>query len=103
LASDLADVKVDTAAILADTGTDGVVLKAAGLAADAVDEILDEVVEGTTTLRQAIKIMMSALAAKVSGGGTTTITFRDVGDTKDRITATVDADGNRTAMTLDGS
>ena len=33
------EVKTETAAILADTGTDGVVLKAAGLAADAVTEI----------------------------------------------------------------
>lgn len=101
--SGLVKIAQDVAAVLADTGTDGVVVKAAGLAADAVDEILDEVVEGTTTLRQAIKIMLSALVAKVSGGGTTTITFRDIGDSKDRITATVDADGNRTAVTLDGS
>jgi hypothetical protein len=33
------EVKTETAAILADTGTDGVVLKAAGLAEDAVTEI----------------------------------------------------------------
>jgi len=37
--TDLPAVKTDTAAILVDTGTDGVVLKAAGLAADAVVEI----------------------------------------------------------------
>lgn len=89
--------------ILADTGTDGVVLKAAGLAADAVDEILDEVVEGTLTLRQCIRIFLSALAGKSTGGGTTTVTFRDNADGKARITATVTADGNRTAMTLDGA
>ena len=35
----VSEVKTDTAAILADTGTDGVVLKAAGLNADAVAEI----------------------------------------------------------------
>jgi len=98
---DTVDGVVD--AILLDTGTDGVVLKAAGLNADAVDEILDEVIEGTTTLRQAIRLFLSALASKSSGGGTSTIKFRDVGDSKDRITATVDSDGNRTAMTLDAS
>lgn len=73
------------------------------LAADAVDEILDEVVEGSTTLRQAIRLLLSFIGAKVSGGGSTTITFRDIGDTKNRITMTVDADGDRSAVTLDGS
>lgn len=73
------------------------------LAADAVDEILDEVVEGTLTLRQAIRLFLSALAGKSSGGGTATITFRDNADSKARITATVDADGNRTAVTLDAA
>src|SRR5574343_350227 len=77
---------------------------ASALAADAVDEILDEVVEGTTTLRQAIRLFLSALTGKCSGGGTTTITFRDIGDTKDRLVLTVDSSGNRTAVgTRDGS
>ena len=38
-------IKAETALIVADTGTDGVILKAAGLNADAVDEILDEVID----------------------------------------------------------
>ena len=97
----LVDTVVD--AILKDTGTDGVVLKAAGLNADAVDEILDEVIEGSTTLRQAIAVMLAALAGKSSGGGTTAIKFRDVADSKNRISATVDSGGNRTAITIDGS
>ncbi len=96
-------IHTDVDAVLADTGTDGVVLKAAGLAADAVDEILDEVVEGTITLRQAMRIFLSALAGKSAGGGTVTLTFQNNADTAPRITATVDANGNRTAMTLDGA
>lgn len=67
------------------------------------DAVHDEVTEGTTTLRQSIKLISSALFAKTSGGGTATLVARDVGDTKDRITLTVDADGNRTASTLDGT
>ena len=98
---DTIDGNVD--AILADTGTDGVVLKAAGLNADAVDEILDEVVEGTITLRQAVRLLLSTLTGKATGGGTTTHTFRDVGDTKARVTFTTDANGNRTASTIDGT
>lgn len=64
---------------------------------------LDQVVEGTLSLAQALRVMLAALAGKASGGGSTTITFRDVADAKARITATVDANGNRTAVTLDGS
>lgn len=88
---------IDAAAIA--TGA----IDADALAADAVDEILDEVVEGTTTLRQATRLTMSAIAAKVSGMGTTTASFRDIGDTKNRIVATVDSSGNRTAVTLDAT
>ena len=70
------------------------------LTAAAIDLILDDVVDGTYTLRQLVRLMASALAGKVSGGGTATVVFRDVPDTKDRITATVDVNGNRTAVTL---
>lgn len=73
------------------------------LSAAGIDSIIDEVVEGTLTLRQAVRLFLSALAGKSAGGGTTTITFRDKADSKNRISATVDADGNRTAITLDGS
>jgi len=158
---DTVDANVD--AILADTGTDGVVLKAAGLAEDAVteiqtglaleatltaikgagwstetlkiirdalttaqadldnpnqykadvsaltnvtlsaagvDAILDEVVVGSYTMRQLLTVMAAAMAGKVSGGGTSTITFRGVDDASNVIVATVDASGNRSAVTL---
>ncbi|KKN20057.1 hypothetical protein LCGC14_0939510 [marine sediment metagenome] len=95
------DNSADINAILTDTGTDGVVLKAAGLNADAVDEILDEEVDndGTAiTLRGAIKLILSILTAKSSGGGSATLVFRDVNDSKNRLSCTVDANGNRTAV-----
>ena len=90
---DTVDSNVD--AILADTGTDGVVLSAAG-----ADAILDEVVVGSYTMRQLLKVFASALAGKLSGGGTTTLTFRGVDDASDVIVATVDASGNRSGITL---
>ena len=74
---------------------------AGGLSAAAVDSILDEVVEGTTTVRQMLRGYAAALLGKASGLATTTATFRDIDDSKDRIVATVDANGNRTAVTLD--
>jgi hypothetical protein len=69
------------------------------------DEILDAVdgVETGVTVREALRIVLSALAGKISGAGTNTISIRDVNDTKDRIVATVDSSGNRTAVTLDDS
>jgi hypothetical protein len=45
--------------------------------------------------------MAAALAGKVSGATTSTVTIRDVNDTRNRIVATVDGNGNRTALTLD--
>lgn len=73
------------------------------LSATGIDAIIDDVIEGTLTLRQAIRIYLAALGGKSTGGGTNTITFLDNAGSKARITATVDADGNRTAMTLDGT
>lgn len=80
-------------------------LDADALATDAVAEIvagiLDEVVDGSTTMRQLLRGFASTLLGKASGLGTTTAIYRDLADTKARITATVDADGNRTAVTRD--
>jgi hypothetical protein len=76
--------------------------------ADIADAVLDEVVDtnnpaNANSLREVVNVMSAALAGKSSGGGTANIKFRDLGDTKDRISATVDADGNRTAITDDGT
>jgi hypothetical protein len=60
-------------------------------------------IETGITPRSAHKLELSSLAGKLSGAATTTVTIRNVGDTKNRITATVDADGNRSAVTTDVS
>ena len=95
-----------------DSGTAGVAvasiandaITAAALKADAVteiaDAILDEVVVGSYTMRQLLKVMAAALAGKATGGGTTSVTFRGVDDASNVIVATVDANGNRSAVTL---
>jgi hypothetical protein len=70
------------------------------LSAGGVDAILDEVVDNTATMRQILMLALAVLAGKSAGGGTATITFRDHADSKNRVTATVDADGNRTAVSL---
>lgn len=73
---------------------------ATALAAE-VDAFHDEQVDGTTTFRQSVRLQNSVLAGKASGLATTTAVYRDLADTKDRISATVDADGNRSAVTRD--
>jgi hypothetical protein len=97
LPSDPADQSIiiaATDAVLAAIGA----LASAGAIADAV---LDEVVDGTKTLRESIRLANAALGGKASGLGTATATFRNPDDDKNRIVATVDADGNRTAVALD--
>lgn len=78
-------------------------IDADALAADAIDEIIDEVIEGSTTLRQALRLILAVAAGKSAGGGSSPVTFRDMADSKNRISATVDANGNRTAVTRDSS
>ena len=69
-----------------------------GLAVSLLDE---QDVETGYSVREALRIILAAMGGKVSGAGTSTITFRNVTDDKDRIIATVDNDGNRTSVTLD--
>jgi hypothetical protein len=72
---------------------------AVGLSAAAVDAVLDEVVEGSTwTMRKLLKLLSAVVLGKSSGGGTNTLVFRDLDDSANRLTATVDANGNRTAV-----
>jgi hypothetical protein len=60
-------------------------------------------IETSITPRQALRLILAASAGKLSGAGTTTVTIRNVGDSKNRITATVDSDGNRSAVTTDAT
>jgi len=65
------------------------------------DAVHDEVVDGTTTFRESTRLHNSALGGKASGLNTTAAVYRDLADSKDRISATVDADGNRSIVTRD--
>ncbi|MBI5255532.1 MAG: hypothetical protein HY855_03460, partial [Burkholderiales bacterium] len=80
-------------------------VSASALATDAVAElvaaILAGTVEGSTTVVQALRLALATLGGKADGLATTTVHYRDLADSKNRVTATVDADGNRTAVTLD--
>lgn len=81
----------------------GIIDSSAGT--ELADALLDRSagVETGLTVRQAFRLIASVLFGKASGLATTTAVYRDFGDTKDRISATVDASGNRTAVTRDAT
>lgn len=61
-----------------------------------------DIVEGSLTYQEAIRILLAESAGKVSISGNN-VSFRDQADTKNRIVSTTDASGQRTAVTVDGS
>jgi hypothetical protein len=74
------------------------------LTASAIaDEILDaSMVETGLSVRETLRLCVAALAGKIAGANGSTITIRNaVADDTDRIVATVDVNGNRTAITYD--
>lgn len=106
VASILAAVDTEVAAIKAKTDNLPAAPAATGDIPTAnanADALLDRAagVETGVTVRQALRGILSSALAKLSGAATTTVSIRDVNDSKNRIVATVDADGNRSAVTLD--
>lgn len=53
-------------------------------------------------LDETLRIIQSAVAGKSSLSGSTRA-YRDLADSKDRVSATTDSSGQRTAVTLDGT
>lgn len=58
-------------------------------------------VESTYSVGDSLRLHNSVLGGKVSGAGSATETFRDLGDTKDRLISSVTETGNRTAEIYD--
>jgi len=54
-------------------------------------------------LEESLKIMLAVLAGRLSGAATTTVVIKAADNSKTRVTATVDSDGNRSALTLDAT
>ena len=67
------------------------------------EDVFDRVVEGTMSYAEMFRVVY-AFAANISGGGGTPVNnFRDLANGKDRISANVDANGNRLAVVVDGT
>lgn len=71
------------------------------LTAGDIDNIWDESMETGATARQSMRLSNAAAGGIASGAATTNYKLRDLADSKDRVDATVDEDGNRSAVTLD--
>jgi len=96
-------ILIATASILADTNelqSDDIPTLISNLNDITVADIIAGIADGSYDLQEMLRIMFAVLAGKSTGGGTTSIAFRDSGDSKDRVVATVDPDGNRTNVTL---
>jgi len=85
--------------ILEDTGTT-IPAAITGMNDIAVSDIMNEIVVGTYTFEQILKILAAKMVGKVSGGATTTITYRGLDDMSNVVVETVDSNGNRSAVTL---
>lgn len=70
-------------------------------AASNASALLASTVETGATVKESLRIANAANAGKVDGAATTTMHLRDLADTKNRVTATVDASGNRSAISTD--
>lgn len=71
---------------------------------DLPDALLDHTagIETGYTVRGGLRVMLSALAGKLAKSGDI-VTIRDMADSKNRITATTDSNGQRTAVSRDAS
>ncbi len=109
-AASIASDAITAAKIATDAITAGKIaadaIGASELAADAATEIAAAVFArafsaayGSYTFDEMVKLMAAVLIGKASGLAGTTATFRNLADSADVVVATVDADGNRTAVT----
>lgn len=65
------------------------------------DAVWNALLEAGLTAQDLLRLAAAGAAGKLSGAASTTVTVRDVSDQHDIVVATVDGDGNRSAITLD--
>jgi hypothetical protein len=68
---------------------------------DVTGAVMEAVVEGSITVKQALRFLLSIAVGKTDITGST-VTFRDTADTKDRVVASMTG-SERTTVTLDGT
>ena len=68
-----------------------------------VAEMLAGIIEGALDLQEVLRIILSFVAGTTTGGNTTNPIFKSQDGGTDRIDMTVDSDGDRSSVTVDGS
>lgn len=69
---------------------------------DFADLLDNQFIESGLTMRQAMRLMAAVLAGQVSGAGSSIMVFKNaVQNSKDRVVAEVDENGNRTGVSYD--
>lgn len=108
--NNIVDVLIATGVSIVPSNSAGLQLVSTGSGLDTGQDAkltriynLLDVIEGTLDHQEVMRILLAAAANKLDGAATTNVKIRDLADTKDRIDATVDANGNRTSVTLDAS
>ncbi len=80
-------------------------INAAAISTDAGTELADALLDRASAIdgltpRNVWATLLASGAGRLSGAATTTVTIKNPANTQTRVTATVDADGNRSAITL---
>lgn len=105
--SDIAAIKAKTDNLPVDPAAVSSGMTLTSLERDSIATALLDLANGVETgktVRDSMRLVLSASAGKISGavaGSASTINIRNTPDTKNRIVASVDANGNRTSITLD--
>lgn len=72
-------------------------------AGDIAAAVWAHLIEAGLSAAETQRLALAVLAGRVSGAGTGTETFKGIDGVTDRVVSTVDDNGNRTAVTLDGT
>lgn len=67
---------------------------------EITDDIMNEVIDGTCTFKESMVAILASHVGLLAGGGTATITIEKQDDATNAIVLTVDANGNRTVVTI---
>lgn len=68
---------------------------------DIVNGLLSAVIEGSITLKDSLKIANAVNAGRTNRTSPTSVVIKDIANSKNRISATMDTNRNRTNVTLD--
>lgn len=96
--TNVSDVETAVGGLVTDVGAIDTAVSALPDTTAITNAIMAKSIDGKT-FEQCLKLVTAVLAGKCSVVGST-VTFRDMDDTANRVVATTDEDGQRTAVTL---